>query len=152
MKNILFALMMFVIATPVLAIDNKTSLTASKLLSDGYKKMTSAEIEQQLLGKTLIVLDLQAGSQYQAKFLKHGQRQLEKIKEAHPKSLTDSEYHGRAPALTGAATFSLRDGKIISSDGIRTYISILYQKNNNILGVRDIDNGQVTFQIKIKSR
>ena len=35
MKNILLSFMAFIIATPVLAIENKNSLTAGKLLSDG---------------------------------------------------------------------------------------------------------------------
>ena len=35
MKNILLGFMAFIIAIPVLTIENKTSLTAGKLLSDG---------------------------------------------------------------------------------------------------------------------
>ena len=68
--------MFFVIAAPVLAIENKTSLTASKLLSHGYEKMTGTAIREKFIGPTLIILDLQAGSEYEAKFLSDGKSEL----------------------------------------------------------------------------
>lgn len=150
MKNILFALMVIVIATPVLAIENKTNLTASKLLSNGYNKMSGAAIREKFIGPTLIIMDLQAGSEYEAIFSPDGKSALKKIKGDKAQTLTDADYQGRAVLLTGLNTFTINGDTVITTDGIRSYISTLYKKGDVILGVRDIDNGRVYFQVKLK--
>ena len=149
MKNILFALMLMVIATPVLAIENKTHLTASKLLSSGYNKMSGAAIREKFIGSALIIMDLQAGSEYEAIFSPGGKSELKKIKGDKAQTLTDADYQGRAVLLTGFNTFTINGDTVITTDGIRSYISTLYIKGDVILGVRDIDNGRVYFQIKL---
>lgn len=150
MKNILFALMVIVIATPVLAIENKTSLTASKLLSDGFKKMSGTAIRKKFIGPTLIIMDLLAGSEYEAIFTADGKSELKKIKEDKAQTLTDADYHGRSVLLTGFNTFTINADTVFTTDGVRSYISTLYKKDEMILGVRNIDNGRVYFQVKLK--
>lgn len=150
MKNLLFAWMVIVIATPVLAIENKTSLTASKLLSDGYNKISGAAIREKFIGPTLIIMDLQAGSKYVAIFTTDGKSEQKKIKGDKAKTLTDADYQGRAVLLTGFNTFTINGDTVITTDGIRSYTSTLYKKSDVILSVRDIDNGRLYFQVKLK--
>ena len=150
MKNILFALMTIFITIPVQASENKTHLTVSKLLTDGYIRMSEATIRKDLIGPTLIIKDLLAGSEYEAIFSADGKSQLKKIKEDKAHTLTYADYQGRAPLLTGFNVFTIKGDTVTTTDGIRSFTSILYKKDNVILGVRDIDNGRVYFQIKVK--
>ena len=150
MKTILITLCCLLYAAQLSAVENTPNLSIEYLLKNGYLKMSAEEIHAQLIDKTLTVLDLQAGSKYKAIFLKDGARELKKIKEAHPSSLTDAEYQGRAETLTGKASFFLEGDKVISSDGVRTYSILLYQKDDEIYGMRDVDYGHIHFQIKIK--
>ena len=150
MNKILSGLFAFLISTQLLAIENKSNLTVTRLLSDGFIKMTGEDIHQQLVGHSLIILDLQAGSEYEAKFLPGDKVKLKKIKEDKPETLTDPVYQGRASILTGIAIFTIKDNTVISTDGVRHYSSTLYQKGNTIFGARDIDNNKINFQIKIK--
>lgn len=152
MKNILFALMVIVIATPVQAIENKTSLTATKLLSDGYIKMSGAAIRKNFIGPTLIIMDLLAGSEYEAIFSPDGKSKLKKIKGDKAQTLTDADYQGRAVLLTGINAFTIKGNTFITTDGIRSYTSTLYKKGDVVLGVRNVDNGRVYFQVKLKNR
>ncbi len=150
MKNILFSLMIISIAVPALATEKKTNLTASKLASYGYKKMTRTTIRENFIGPTLIIIDLLAGSEYEAKFLSNGKSELKKIKENKPETLTDADYHGRAALLTGINAFTIKGNTVITTDGVRSYASTLYKKGDVVLGVRNVDNGRVYFQIKLK--
>ena len=137
-------------STFILADENYARLTTNILLSDGYKKMSGEKISKKLVGPTLLILDLLAGSEYEVKLSSSGKSKLKKIKEDKPGSLTSADYHSRATVLTGQVSFSIAGDNIVTTDGIRSYSSTLYQKDSVILGVRDIDNGFVNFQIKIK--
>lgn len=150
MKNILLSLMFFIIAVPVLATENRTSLTASKLLSQGYIKMSGATIHKKLIGPTIIIIDLLAGSEYEAVFFSDGKSKIKKTKDNKPGTLTDADYQGRAALLTGFNAFTIKGDTVITTDGVRSYISTLYKKDNVILGVRNVDDGRVYFQIKSK--
>lgn len=150
MKKTLSILCCLFFMSPLIAVENQPAMTVNDLLNDGYSKMTTSQVRQQLLGKTLTVLDLQAGSQYETTLLKQGERVLKKTKAEHPSSLTDADYHSRAALLTGKASFSFKNNKILSTDGVRTYTILLYQKGTSIYGTRNVDSDRIYFQIKIK--
>ena len=147
MKNMLFGLIILAIAAPVFATENTTSFTAKKLISSGYILMTGAVIRKELIGRTVTIVDLLAGSEYEAKFLADGKSELKKTKDNKPGTLTDADYQERAPLLTGFNTFTIKGDTVMTTDGVRSYTSKLYKKGNVILGVRNVDNGKVYFQI-----
>jgi len=64
--------------------------------------------------------------------------------------LTNLEYQSRAPLLAGSGKLQIKGDEIVNSDGIRSFSSRLYKKDNVIMGVRDIDNGRVYLKIIIK--
>lgn len=125
--------------------DNNSILTLQKL--DGYKVMTGIEISEILLGKTVILKDLLSEAEYEIKINKDGVTEKKIIKAKSPKTLTNVDYQARADLLRGALKFSIEGNKIITTDGLRTYISTLYKKDKNIYGVRDVDHESVNFQI-----
>jgi len=76
LKRFLCSLLMVFLSLPALAIENDPLLRVEDLLANGFKKMTGAEIRQQLFGKQLMIQDLQARSEYLGSISKTGVTQL----------------------------------------------------------------------------
>ena len=125
------------------------NLTLNKLVNNKYHLMTSNEIREILIEKTVILKDLLSEAVYEISINKDGLIDQKIIKEKSPKTLTSVEYHARADILSGSIKFSIGGNKIISTDGIRTYMSSLYKKGDKIFGVRDIDQNVVNFEVII---
>ena len=56
----------------------------------------------------------------------------------------------RAPALQGKIERKVVGDELVSSDGVRTYHYSVYEKQGRMFAVRDIDNGNVFFEIKLQ--
>lgn len=151
MKFLISFLSVLLISTQVLAQNTDIELTVKGLIANGYHKMSGDEIQKQLLNKKLVLIDLDAKSQYEAILLTSGKTKKKKTVKEHPSTLTDAKFQGRAPILKGPVEYSVKGDAIVTTDGIRTHISTLYKKDDDILGIRDVDNGQVNFRITIKS-
>ena len=50
----------------------------------------------------------------------------------------------------GKADYEITDNAIVSTDGLRTVTSTLYQKGDRILAARDVDGGKVKFELSVK--
>ena len=50
--------------------------------------------------------------------------------------------------LLGATGYELVGDTVVSSDGIRTVVSTLYTDGERILAARDVDKGQVLFEVR----
>jgi len=127
-------------------------LTLASLEKQQYKVMTSKEISTLLLGKTITLKDLLSKAIYEVAINEDGLTKKKVIKEKSPKTLTSIEYNSRAALLSDGLEITIKGNKIITSDGIRTYKSTLYKKDNLIYGVRDIDHDSVNFQIIIDNK
>lgn len=150
MKYLFSGLIIMLLSFQILAAENDERHTVNRLMTDGFKEMSGAEIKQQLLGRVLMITDLQAGSIYETVLLESGARKLKKIKSESSKTLTDVDYQARAAILSENAKFSTEGNKIISTDGVRTYSIALFKKGNLMFGVRDVDGEYANFQIKLK--
>ncbi len=150
LKKIMPFIMVYIFISAASAYENKPELTVDKILQTGYVKMTGEEINKLIIGKKLIVKDLLGKSENKI-ILSGGRIVSEKIiKESHPGTLTDPEFQSRAALLPATATFTVATDSIIGSDKIRTYILSLYKKGRDILVARDIDHGEIYFQIEIE--
>ena len=130
----------------------ESKLTLTSLEKQHYKEMTGKEISELLLGKTITLKDLLSKAVYEVKINNEGLTKKKVIKEKSPKTLTSIEYNSRAALLSDGLEISIKGNKIVTSDGVRTYMSTLYKKQNTIYGVRDIDHDTVNFQIIIESK
>jgi len=144
MKIIILIFLFFMYVNSAIA-DAKAPLTMNDL--NGYHVMTGIEISEILLGKTVILKDLLSEAVYEIKISQNGLTEKKIITAKSPKTLTNVEYQARADLLSGDVKFSIEGNKIITTDGVRTYISTLYKKDRKIYGVRDVDNESVNFQI-----
>jgi len=129
----------------------ESKLTLTSLEKQHYKEMTGKEISELLLGKTVTLKDLLSKAIYEVKINNEGLTKKKVIKEKSPKTLTSIEYNSRAALLSDGLEISIKGNKIVTSDGVRTYMSTLYKKQNTIYGVRDIDHNSVNFQIIIEN-
>jgi len=145
MKKIIILINALLMISKVAIVNAETPLTMKHL--NGYNIMTGLEISEILLGKTVVLKDLLSEAVYEIKISQNGLTEKKVITNKSPKTLTNVEYQARADILSGDVKFSIEGNKIITTDGVRTYISTLYKKGMNIYGVRDVDNESVNFQI-----
>ena len=148
----LIILLFVLVNLTVSSVMAESKLTLTSLEKQHYKEMTSKEISELLLGKTITLKDLLSKAVYEVKINNEGLTKKKVIKEKSPETLTSIEYNSRAALLTDGLELVVKGNKIITSDGVRTYMSTLYKKQNIIYGVRDIDHDSVNFQIIIENK
>ena len=147
MKKVIILIVSFFMLSNFSVADTNSPMTMKNL--NGYHVMTGIEISEMLLGETVILKDLLSEAVYEIKISQNGLTEKKIITAKSPKTLTNVEYQARADILSGDVKFSIEGSKIITTDGVRTYISTLYKKDRKIYGVRDVDNESVNFQILI---
>lgn len=148
----IFVLIIAVIQISISVVYADSKLTLSSLEKQNFNIMTGNEISALFLNNNIKLKDLLSGAIYQIKISENGLIERKVIKGKNPKILTSVEYNSRAALLTDAVDLSIKGNKIITTDGVRTYISILYKKKDLIYGVRDIDHETVNFQIIIEKK
>ena len=131
--------------------ENNKTLSLEYLLNNNYQLMSATEISKIISGKKIILEDLLSKAIYELKIDESGVTEKKIISQKSPDSITNVEYSSRADLLSGDVSLTVKGNSIIITDGIRTYISTLYKKADNIYVVRDIDNNKVSFKIIIRS-
>ena len=77
-------------------------------------------------------------------------REFVEKKSGKASSFLDPRLMARAPRLEGKVERKVVGDELIATDGVRTYHYRLYKKQDKIYAVRDIDNGNVFLEVKIK--
>lgn len=149
MKLIIISVLSFLIN--IAFAGNNESLTLDYLIKNNYQIMSAAEINEIISGNKVILKDLLSKAVYELKIDGSGTAEKKTISEKSPASITSVEYSSRADLLSGDVKLSVKGRNIVITDGIRTYISNLYKKEDNIYVIRDVDNSKVSFKIIIKS-
>ncbi len=108
--------------------------------------MTGAEIGK-LIGKTLVLRNTVSGREYSGMLMEGGQRVLKPLEGVSVATTAQGLYHGGDPVLMGESGYEISGDAIITSDGLRTITSTLYQKDGKIVAARDVDAGRVKFEI-----
>ncbi len=148
----IFIIIMAVIQTSISVAYADSKLTMNSLEKQNFRVMSGSEISEIFLNNNVKLKDLLSGAVYQIKINENGLIERKTIKEKNPKTLTSVEYSSRAALLTDSVDLSVKDNKVITTDGLRTYVSTLYKKANLIYGVRDIDHETVNFQIILEKK
>lgn len=146
MKKHILVIFLCVFSALALA-DTQNRLTLSSLEKQGFVLMNGTQASEMLIGKTVQINDLLSQAVYEVKISKNGSMKRKIIKDKSPNMLTNIEYSSRADLLSDTVDMSIEGSKIIVTDGVRTYISILYKKADVIYGIRDIDHDVVNFKI-----
>jgi hypothetical protein len=132
------------------AVDAKF-LTVDVLLANGYTQLTGSQLNELLKTQSIEIHDIETEAVY---FSEHdgsdntNNRKLEQTRGHGAGYLLNAELLARAPSLAGQPDYRIAGNELIAEDGVRTYHIKLYRKNDRIFIARDIDHGNVFYEIK----
>jgi hypothetical protein len=133
--------------------DDKPFLTVVTLLEDGYVQLTGSQLTALLQEHKIEIHDIETDAVYLSTSDKQADRTnvaFEQTKNQSAKKSLDTRLQARAPMLMDDPERKVVGDELISGDGLRTYHIRLYEKQGRIFGSRDIDHGDVFFEIRIK--
>jgi len=133
--------------------DEKQFLTVAALLENGYVQLTGNQLTALLKEHVIEIHDIETDAVYLSTSDNEADKsnsRIEQTKNQAGKKSLDVKLLARAPMLTDDPERKVVGDELISSDGVRTYHIKLYEKQGRIFGSRDIDHGDVFFEIKIK--
>jgi hypothetical protein len=133
--------------------DEKPFLTVDELLNNDYVLMSGEQVLKLINAKSLKVVDIETEAVISSRINKSEdgiERSFGEAKDEKASYFLDPRLMARAPALDGKIERKVVGDELISTNGVRTYHYRLYEKQGKIFAVRDIDNGNVFFEIKVK--
>lgn len=133
--------------------DEKPFLNVDNLVDAGYTLLSGQQIMEIMADRTIRVVDIETDAvtvseKDQSKSAMD--RKFVETKSDKATTLLDPRLMARAPALEGRIERKVVGDELIASDGVRSYHYRLYKKHDKIFAVRDIDSGNVFFEIVIK--
>ncbi len=150
-KVCLLLLAAVVSGQPVAA--EKYFLTVDELVANGYSIMSGQQIREIMANRAIRVIDIETEAVSISENNKSSNvmdRKFVETKTDKTSLLLDPRLMARSPTLEGKIKRKVVGDELISTDGVRTYHYRLYKKQNRIFAVRDIDHGDVFFEVEIK--
>jgi len=128
-------------------------LTVDALHASGYKMLSGEQILALMKNRSITVIDIETDAvttsgNKQAKAILD--RAFVETKSDKVLSQFDPRLMARAPMLEGKIKRKVVADELIASDAVRTYHYRLYRKHETIFAVRDIDHGNVFFEVKVE--
>jgi len=133
--------------------DEKHFLTVDELVENGYILLSGQKILEIMGNHTIKVVDIETDAIAISKNDKSNatmDRKFVETKSDKAASMLDVRLMARAPALEGKIERKVAGDELIATDGVRSYHYRLYKKQEKIFAVRDIDHGNVFFEVKVK--
>ena len=133
--------------------DEKQFLTVNELVENGYTKLTGQQIIEVMNNNKIKVVDIETEA---ISISKHDEsdvamdREFKEAKKDKASFFLDSRLMARAPALEGKIERKVVGDELVSTDGVRTYHYSVYEKQGRMFAVRDIDHGNVFFEIELQ--
>ncbi len=143
-------LAMVLLQTPVAPADEKQFLTVDKLLANGYVKLSGNELFELMKNSVIRVVDIETSA---VTISRHDadtvglERKFSEAKQNKPLYFLDTRLLARAPPLDGNIRRKVDGDELVATDGIRTYRYSVYRKQGRLFAVRDIDHGNVFFEV-----
>lgn len=130
-------------------------LTVDELIESGYVQLTGLQLIELLKQHKIEVRDIATDAvshsmRSETDVKSTESRKSEAVKSAKPGYFLDSRLLARAPPLEGEPEFKVSADEMIATDGVRTYHYRFFEKQGKLYGVRDIDHGNVFYQIIVK--
>ena len=130
-------------------------LTVDELIESGYVQLTGLQLIELLKQHKIEVRDIATEAvshsmRAETDTKSVESRKSEAVKGAKPGYFLDPRLIARAPPLEGEPEFKVSEDEMIASDGVRTYHYRFFEKQGKLYGVRDIDHGNVFYQIIVK--
>ncbi|GMR01235.1 MAG: hypothetical protein BMS9Abin19_0601 [Gammaproteobacteria bacterium] len=150
--NVCVVLLITMLSVNVCA-DEKHFLTVDELVDNGYILLSGEQVLEIMGNHTIKVVDIETDAVTISRNDKSGavmDRKFVETKNDKASSLLDARLLARAPALEGKIEREVVGDELIATDGVRTYHYKLYKKQEKIYAVRDIDHGNVFFEVEVK--
>ncbi len=144
---------MLIMFSMVVSADENTFLTVDALTESGFTPMSGQQILTVMANRKIKVVDIETGAMSVSKKNKSSvsiDRKFVETKSDNASTMFDPGLMARAPALEGKVERKVVGDELISTDGVRTYHYRLYKKQERIFAVRDIDHGNVFFEVKLQ--
>ncbi|MCW8851283.1 MAG: hypothetical protein OQK44_01355 [Gammaproteobacteria bacterium] len=128
-------------------------LTVDELVRHGYVKLSGERITEIMNKHKIKVVDIEtdAVSISKSEEAKAGmEREFKETQSDKASFFLDSRLIARAPPLDGKIERKVVGDALVATDGVRTYNYTLYEKDGRMFAVRDIDAGNVFFEVQLK--
>ena len=145
-------LMVFSFLSNSVAADEKQFLTVDELIENGYTQLSGLQLTDLLKQHKIEIHDIETDAvsiSTRTNPNKGNSRKSEELKNDRPLYFLDSRLLARAPSLEGKPDYKVVEDELIATDGVRTYHIKFYEKQGKIFGARDIDHGNVFFEIML---
>ena len=133
--------------------DEKEFLTVDELIEHGYIQLSGQKILEIMSNNKIKVVDIETEAVSISKNddAKAGmEREFKETKSDKASFFLDSRLIARAPPLEGRIERKVVGDVLVATDGVRTYNYTLYEKDGRMFAVRDIDAGNVFFEVEMK--
>ena len=128
-------------------------LTVDELVKYGYVKLSGDRILEIMNKHKIRVVDIEtdAVSISKSEDAKAGMdREFKETQSDKASFFLDSRLIARAPPLDGKIERKVVGDALVATDGVRTYNYTLYEKDDRMFAVRDIDAGNVFFEVQLQ--
>ncbi len=133
--------------------DETHFLTVDELVENNYVLLTGRQILEIMNQHSIKVVDIETDAvtiSRNSETNANMDRKFEEKKSDKASYFLDPRLMARAPMLEGKIERKVVGDELVATDGIRTYHYRLYKKQEKIYAVRDIDNGNVFLEVKVK--
>jgi len=118
------------------------SFTIQVLKSQNARELSTDEIKQLLVGKTVLIKDLISGDVYQSRYGENGLRSMRYINPAE--NSTEPEKQQTED------TYRIVDGQLISSVDGNEIATRIFELENHYYGALNVDDGAVNFEFVLQ--
>lgn len=128
-------------------------LTVDELVKHGYVKLSGERITEIMINHKIKVVDIEtdAVSISKSEDAKAGMdREFKETQSDKASFFLDTRLIARAPPLDGKIERKVVGDALVATDGVRTYNYTLYEKDDRMFAVRDIDAGKVFFEVQLQ--
>ena len=128
-------------------------LTVDELVKHGYVKLSGERIMEIMNNHKIKVVDIEtdAVSISKSEDAKAGmEREFKETQSDKASFFLDSRLIARAPPHDGKIERKVVGDALVATDGVRTYNYTLYEKDDRMFAVRDIDAGNVFFEVQLQ--
>lgn len=152
-KTKIYLVLMVLFFSLTVNADEKQFLTVDELVANGYTRLSGQQIIEIMNNNQIKVVDIETEAVSISEHEKSDAAMDREFKETRSDKASyflDSRLMARAPALEGKIERKVVGDELVSTDGVRTYHYSVYGKQGRMFAVRDIDHGNVFFEIKLQ--
>lgn len=153
MKIIKYYFFFLVLLSVDIYAEEKQFLTVDELIDHGYVQLSGEQIIEIMNNNKIKVVDIETEAVSISRHDKSETAMDREFKETQGDKasfMLDSRLMARAPALEGKIERKVIGDELVSTDGVRTYKYSLYEKQGKMYAVRDIDHGNVFFEVRME--